>query len=446
MKRRSSWSPRIWRPLDRRTVLRGLLGGAAVTVGLPRLFAFSSARADTTVYPRRFGLFYWGNGNLPDRWDPAIEGPDWELTEQLAPLASVKDLITVVTGMEVKVPNEVPHGSGLAGILSGAPLLRSDDGDTFALPSLDQVIAEAIGGDTIYRSLQTAASRITGESYNGPNSRNPAEYDPYLFFERLFGAGFREPGEEGVVDPTLGLRRSVLDAVMADANQLRAQVGYEDQLRLDQHLEGIRELEQRLARLQEDPPNLESCARPAAPAESYPDVEGRPQLSAISRAMSDMLAMSLACDQTRVIAHYFSEPVNNLLFPNASAGHHDLTHDEPDPQDEVHAIVLQVMEELAAFITALDAIPEGDGTLLDSCAILATSEISLGRTHSLSDFPIVLAGGAGGRLVQGTHIRSLGGDNTSKLVLSILRALDIDAPSFGVDEAEANEGFSEIEL
>lgn len=440
------WIPRIWRPLDRRTVLRGLLGGAAVSVALPRLMAFSDARADTTIYPRRFGLFYWGNGNLPERWDPTLEGPDWELTEQLAPLAPVKDLITVLTGLEVKVPNEVPHGSGLAGILSGAPMLRSDDGDTFALPSIDQLIAESIGGDTIYRSLQTAASRITGQSYNGPNSRNPAEYDPYLFFDRIFGAGFREPGEEGVVDPTLGLRRSVLDAVMEDTHALKAKVGYEDQVRLEQHLEGIRELEQRLARLQEDPPNLESCARPEAPLESYPDIDGRPQLSAINGVMSQMLAMTLACDQTRVVAHYFSEGVNNLLFPNAPAGHHDLTHDEPDPQEEVHKIVVQIMEELAVFIGALEAIPEGDGTLLDSCAVLATSEISLGRTHSLTDYPLILAGGAGGRLVQGTHIRSLGGDNTSKVILSILRALDIDAASFGVDEAEATEGFSEIEL
>ncbi|MCK6518447.1 DUF1552 domain-containing protein, partial [Myxococcota bacterium] len=96
---------------------------------------------------------------------------------------------------------------------------------------------------------------------------------------------------------------SALDAVMGDIATLNARVGSEDKLRLEQHLDGVRPLETRLARLEEDPPSLESCARPATPEASYPDLDGRPQVSARNRVMADMLAMALACDQTRVFGH-----------------------------------------------------------------------------------------------------------------------------------------------
>lgn len=427
-------------PLSRRTLLRGILGGAAVSVALPPLEAMACG-----TLPKRFGLFFWGNGNLPDRWKPMGEGYEWELSEQLAPLAAVKDLVTVVGGMSVKVPNQIPHGSGAAGLLSGAPLIQVGGNDTFQAPTIDQLIAEAIGGDTVYRSLQTAATNANGQSYNGTNSRNPPETSPFALYERLFGPTFREPGDEGIVDPKLGLRRSVLDAVLGDANALYARVGAADKARLDQHLTGLRELEQRLARLEEDPPNLEACARPPEPLADYPDVDGRPQISARSRAMCDLLAMSLACDQTRVVGHYLCDPVHNYLFPGASSGHHELTHNEGGDQPEVHAITLQCVEEMAYFIGTLAAIPEGDGTLLDSMALLCCSEVSLGKTHSLDDMPIVIAGNACGFLKQGFHYRSPAFENASSVMLTLLRAMDIPAADFGMDEAWTDQSLTDIE-
>lgn len=435
--------------MSRRTLLRGLLGGTAVAVGLPPLEAFfngnGTALACGGPIPKRFGLFFWGNGVVPDYWIPAGEGTDYVMSEELAPLESHRSKLTIVTGMEVKVPNSVPHGSGAAGLLSCRPIQSSDLGDTFAGPSIDQIIAAEIGGETLYPSLQTAASATLGLSYNGPNSRNPAETDPYALYERLFGASFRLPGDEGTVDPKIALRRSVLDAVMGDVSALSTRVSASDRVRLEQHLDGVRELELRLARLEEDPPNLEACAKPAEPTGSFEDVDGRAQISARSRVICDMLAMALACDQTRVFAHYLTEPINNNLFPGASDGHHNLTHDEPSPQPQVHAITVQCVQELAYLLDVLDRVPEADETLLDHCIVLGCSEVSLGRLHSLTDIPLVLAGSGCGSLRTGLHYRSIGAENATSVMLSIVRAMGIAAPSLGSDDAETSSGLSAIE-
>ena len=440
--------------ISRRTVLRGMLGGAAVSVGLPPLEAMfncsGTAYAAGGGLPLRFGLFFWGNGNLPERWTPTGEGADWSLSEQLMPLAAVKDLITVVSGMSLHTDNIFPHTSGSAGILTGCNLLSYEDGredGTFALPSIDQLIASHIGGDTIYRSLETGVLPGTdGNSYNGPNNKNPPELSPHAFYERIFGASFREPGEEGVVDPSIALRRSVLDAVMGDIQRLDTRVGAADKARLDQHFTGVRELELRLARLQEDPPNLASCLRPEAPSLAFPEVDGRHPIRDIHRAMADLLVMAVACDQTRVFSHWFSDPLNNKLFPEATMGHHSLTHDEPGEQPEVNMVTTFIMGELAYLVEQLSLVPEGDETLLDHMLVLATSETSRGQTHSFEEMPLVLAGGACGSIRQGIHHRSYTADNTSHVMLSAVRAMGISAPNFGVDGGEVSDGLSEIEI
>ena len=349
--------------------------------------------------------------------------------------------------MSVKLPNNSPHYAGAAGILSAAPLMSVGDDVTFSSPTIDQIIAAEVGQDTLYSSLQTAATDTYGLSYTGAGARASAETDPYALYERIFGDTFREPGEEGVVDPTLGLRRSVLDAVMEDVGALQSRVGAADKVRLEQHLDGVRELEQRLAQLQEDPPDLEACARPdTAPEASYPDIDGRAQYQARSRVMTDLLAMALACDQTRVFAHFLCEPVSNVLYPDATDGHHNLTHDEALPQDEVSAITVLLMEELAYMLEKFSSVDEGDGSLLDNSVILATSEVSLGQTHSIDDVPMVLAGSACGKLRTNYHYKSVSGENASMALLTLCRAMDLSAAEIGVDEGWTDESLTDIEL
>lgn len=434
---------------SRRNFLRGVFQGSAVFVGLPLLQSLQpkgGARACGGVIPKRFGLFFWGNGNRPDQWVPTTDGTDYEISPELAPLAALKSKIAIVSGLSAKVPNTEPHTSGAAGLLSGYALGEVDGSETFMAPTIDQLIAAEIGSTTLYASMQTGATDCSGHSWNGINSRNPPETSPFALYQKLFGDTFREPGDEGAVDPSYGLRRSVLDSVMDDIHTLQGKLGADDVARLDQHLTGVRALEQRLALLESDPPSLESCARPAStPLESYPDEDGRPQISARSRAMCDMLAMALACDQTRVFGHYLVDPVSNNLFPGASAGHHNLTHDEGGDQPEVHAITVQCIEELAYLLAALDAVPEEGGTLLDNCAVLACSEVSMGQTHSIDDLPIVIGGSACGSLQTGMHYRSYTADSASKLMLSLVRSMDILAPSFGDDEAYSEDGLTDIE-
>jgi hypothetical protein len=138
--------------------------------------------------------------------------------------------------------------------------------------------------------------------------------------------------------------------------------------------------------------------------------------------------------------------VSNPLFKGAPAGHHQLTHDEPGDQPEVHKITLQCVAELAYQIEALQNIEEGAGTLLDSCLVMGTSEVSWGKTHSLEDYPIVLAGSCGGKLKTGVHVRSTSGENASKVLLSICRAVGLDMAEFGEEGGYVNQSLGSIEV
>ncbi len=438
------------RGLGRRAFLRGVLGGTAVAVGLPFLELFADrpgqlARAAADGFPGRFVLWFWGNGMLPDYWIPGATGPDWELTPELAPLASVKADVSVLTGFEVKVPNDDAHASGPAGFLSGHPLLKSGSDHTFAGPSLDQVLAAAIGSETLYRSVEIGVQPgLGGLSHNGPSSKNPPESDPAMVFERLFGPTFTAPGEEPIIDPKLGLRRSVLDAVMTDAARLELRLGAADKVRLEQHMSAVRDLEKRIARLEEDPPSLAACDRPDVPP-VLPDLDGRPQMDARARVQADLSAMALACDLTRVLSIWYSDPVADVLYEGKTAGHHQLTHDEPGEQPQVDAIVTEMVSDYAYLVEALRSVDEGEGTLLDHSVVLGTSDLSYGRTHQIDEYPLLLAGRGCGALKTGFHYRSDTQENASQVPLSILRALGVPAASYGSETAYTEDGLSAIE-
>ncbi len=435
--------------IGRRALLKGLVGGAAVSVGLPLLDRFldrnGRAYASGDALPRRFGVWFWGNGVLPVRWVPPTQGAMWQPSPTLMPLMPVRDRVTVVSGLRVMTGNERAHDSGCAGVLTGAPLLLRGAESTFAQPSLDQVAADEIGGLSRFRSLELAvAPRTRGQSSVGPDSRNPPELSPRAVFARLFGPDFVSPGDHPTVDPKIALRRSVLDGVMEDSRALAARVGAADRMRLDKHFTAVRDLELRLRRLQENPPMLSACSKPVEPTQDGAADEARPPLSDIHRAHVDLLVMALACDQARAFSIWFSDPVSDTLFPDASDGHHRLTHDEPGEQPQVQRILLSIMEEFRYFVEKLSSVQEGDATLLDRCAVLATSDCSYGRQHSVDEFPILIAGNACGALKQGIHLR-VEGENVSKVGLSLLRAVGVQKASFGVDAGHVTEGLSGIE-
>ena len=442
------------RPMSRRTLLRGMLYGSVVSIALPPLEAMigvgAKARAADQIFPKRFVLFFWGNGTLPDKWVPgSLEapsvGPDWVPSEQLAPLAHLRQDVTILTGYEVKAQNLSAHFSGPCGFLSGFPAKLQGEDKSFTAPSLDQLIANAIGGETLYRSVEAAVQPGAGGlSYVGTDLRNPPISDQGTLFQTLFGEGFVAPGENQEPNPRLGVRRSILDAVMGDMNSVMQKVGSADRMRLEQHLSTVRDLELRLQRMEEDPPNYEACSRPED-AQTPPDVDGRPDMQSRARLTADLLTMALACDLTRVASLFHSDPLSDVLWPSMSAGHHQLTHDEVGDQPQVNQIVIHSIEDLAYWIDAMKAVPEGDGTLLDNTVLLATSDVSYGKTHQIDEYPIILAGRGGGALKTGFHHRSETRANASRVPMSIMRAMGMTQASYGAEDAYTESGVSEVE-
>jgi hypothetical protein len=429
--------------LNRRGFLRGLFAtGGVATVGLPWLE--STARA-ADGFPTRYIQWIWGNGNRPEHWTPALEGMDYDLPQALASLLPVKDKVTLVTGLSVLYPNNVPHWSGIGGLLTGAEVDGNDEDWFVREPTLDQLIARDVGASTIYRSLELGVSTTNSFSFNGTAAQNPAVTDPLTVYNRLFGTTFVEPGSGGLVDPTLGYRRSALDAVLGDIESLSARVSASDRVRLEQHFAGVRDLELRLARLQEDPPELAACMQPTEPLATFPDVAGRPQLQARHEAHAALVAMALACDLTRVVTLQWSEPVDNVLYPGATDGHHNQTHNEAVPQPQVAAITEHIVEGFSQFLQTLDLVPEGDGSLLDHSLVLGCTDVSEGRTHSLDEMPVILGGSACGRIQTGQHVRYTR-RNSNALGLTITRALGVNRATFGTASYETSDSLTEIEV
>ncbi|MCA9532831.1 MAG: DUF1552 domain-containing protein [Myxococcales bacterium] len=439
------------RLLDRRTVLKGLLGGAAVGVSLPLLDVFlndnGTALADGTALPRRFGTWIWGNGVIPERWFPTETGRGFAMSPELTPFATagLAQDITIVSGMKVFGENLEAHFAGPAGLLAGHPLAVNGQ-QTFSSPSVDVVVREAVGGATRFRSIEAGVQRgVRSFSVNGPNNDNPVESNPIALYRRIFGEGFTLPGEEPIIDPRWALRRSVLSAVQDDITRLESRLGSHDRARVDQHLTNVRELELQLLRLEEDPPDLAACMMAQTPLMEYPDVNGREQMFAKHRAVADILTYALACDQTRVFSVMFSGPVSNIWYPNTTMEHHNLTHNEPGDQPQVDGILTSIMDQLAYFVGKLASVQEGDGRLLDNMVCLGTTDCSRGRDHSIENYPLLLAGSACNKIKMGLHHRG-NGENASQVILSLIRAMGINAGDWGVGAARTTTGLSAIEV
>lgn len=424
--------------LARRTFLRGVLaGGATVAVGLPILDVMlndnGTAFADGDDLPTRFGVWFWGNGIRPEYWIPTGT-VDWTPSEELMPLAGVKRWVSVVTGCEIKTATH-PHHSGMAGIMTGAHFqqvgrTRDTIVSTFAYPSVDQIAAAYYEGTTPFRSLEFGITRFRGSdegttfqhlSHNGPNNPNPSEYSPSRMFRRLFGVP---------VDAQINLaRQSVLDAVLEQIRALQPRVSSADRVRLEQHWTSVRALEMRIGA------DTAECVPPADPGD-FPDIDGREQIEQQNRAMSDLCAIALACDLTRVFSILFSTAGSGvIMWPvGASNSLHQINHDEGPPFPTVHAAVVYTMRQLAYFLERLRDTPDaGGGNLLDNCSILCTSELCEGWTHTNTEFPILIAGRGRGRLRGNVHHRT-DRANTSIAVLTALRGAGVPAASFGVSE------------
>ncbi len=437
--------------LSRRRFLRGSLQGAAVGVALPFLNCFlnDSGRvlaATGQRLPVRFGTWIWGCGHIPELWVPAQTGADYAMPDHLQAVAKYRSKLALLSGFDVKldgVPNK-PHITGCFGLRTGIPV---PDRQVKA-PTFDVLIADAIA-DTRFRSIEICSSGIQQSySYRDAGSPNPSETSPLALYQRIFGDGFQNPNDAVFTpDPRYMVHKSVLSAVQEERAALMKIVGAEDRQRLDEYFTSVRELEQKLALQLQPPAPVRNFVMPEEPKAPPADSEIANVLEN-HRLMAGLLARALQCNQTRVFNMLFSDTASNLRRPGVSSTHHTLTHEEPvDPalghQREVAWFAKQSMLAWRDFLDALDGIPEGDGTLLDNCLVLAHSDCSIAKSHAVEGIPVMIAGNAGGRVRTGFHLAGRA-DPITRIGLTVQQAMGLPVEKWGALSMETNRTITEL--
>ena len=441
--------------LSRRAMLRGTAYGTTVALALPLLEAMLNTHGDALAggqaLPKRMITWFWGNGvalndaNNPGaglRWTPSGQGNTYELTPQLAPFINVKDYVSILSGFRVGAanPGRRGHHDGCVQF-SGYPFIQLDPGGAnysskFGGPSIDQVAAAAIGGDTFLPSILLAVSkRMIGSegptlqflSHKGPDEPLTQFFNPQEAWNQLFGS-FTVPD-----DPTKPHRIASLDAIKADVERLKMRVGANDKVRLDAHLSSIEQIRSQIDAL------APLCEIPPTPTETNEDVDGQEQLESVNTAMSDLVALAFACDVTRIVSIQYTGSVGYTVFSpvGATLGHHDMTHDASF-NDMIDDTTVFTMQALAYLLEQIMAVTEGATNALMNSVLYASSDASSGLTHSTDDMPIVVAGGGGGGLVHpGVHYRSGSGENNSDILLAILQCLVPEATEVGADNGHS---------
>jgi hypothetical protein len=438
------------RPLNRRTVLRGLLAtGAIMTVPLPVLDGMldgnGTAFAQGQPLARRFATWFFGNGILPPLWNPTAAGTSWELTSQLEPLQSVKEYLTVVTGLVNRFGGSAFHPLGSAASTTGGGL----EDDSAVVPSIDQLIAQSISATNVFRSVELGVSNATPNgpentlhaiSHRGKNAPNYPEFDPFAAFSRLFARADVTSADIARLNQA---KLSVLDAVVEDAREMSGRLGAADRQRLEQHLDGIRQLEQRLAAAPQ-------CAAPPNPQTLGVAIDTRSEAPrAVNDMMSELLALAFACDLTRAASVAFTLPAAHVYYRHLGVDMNDDFHDticHTDPGDSasqarVHRGVVYTMQCLGTFLERLRTLPEGDGNVLDNSLIYVTSCTSWGKVHAKDEWPVLLAGKAGGALQGNVHYRAPG-ENLSKVLFTMANVMGANVTSLGAGAGLVDSGLS----
>ena len=440
--------------LNRRRVLRGMVGGSAVSLGLPLLNCFlngnGNALADGKPIPVRFGTWFWGLGMQSQIFAPKKTGTDFEFPEEIEALKPWRDQINIMTNA-VAFRDSSPlqcHITGWAIARTGfAPPAKTLGGETY-----DVKIANTISATRRFKTLtvNAAADPRVSFSYEDPNTPSPADYSPLAFYGRLFGADFPDPNAKDFhPNPRVMARKSLLSGVMGEMDKLNQKVGAEDRQRLEQYFSGLRHLEQQMDQQLTKPEPIAACAPGASPKESDMKLgNDSPLVVQRHNMMSDLLAMAVACDQTRVFNMAYSAAFSNTTKPGYEKPHHTTTHEEPVDaalgyQPTVSWFSRRAMEGFAYFIKSFANIKEGDGTVLDNMLIVADTDHSLARTHSLEGMPSFTAGKAGGKLKTGNHV-DMKGTTYCRVGYTAMKVMGAEVATFGDRSNVTNSAISEI--
>jgi hypothetical protein len=415
--------------ISRRTVLRGV----GLTMALPwleSLPAWGSTVARDGIpgpFPKRFGVLFMGNGINGNHWWAKGSGAEMKLSKSLAPLAPLKKKITVINGLFNKPAVGMGiHPAQTGNLLSGVPIQKGPivrSGIT-----MDQVLANRVGQETPQSSIVLACEQpLTGYhetnfsmaysshiSWQTAGSPVPSEVYPSLAFDNLFENRGRL------------CNQSILDRVRARAASLCREVSSSDRARLDEYLTSVREVEKRIERM----PGARPVFSMNRPQNGLPE-----DLREHTRLMCDIIALAFQTDKTRIASLLLARDLSSLYYPflDVREGHHGASHD--DLSDGYERISRFHLSQLAYLAGKLDAMPEGEGSVLDNCCLLWLSNMWAGWKHDNMKVPVVLAGGLGGTLETGRALDYLyAGDDNRKLCslyLSIMDRMGVTLDRFG---------------
>ncbi|MCU1325715.1 MAG: hypothetical protein JWN34_1085 [Bryobacterales bacterium] len=387
-------------------VRRAILQGAGVTMALPWLESFAAKAAPgATAFPKRFGVVFLGCGINEDHWSAQGSGADMKLSRSLMPLEPLKQKINVIDGLFQKMSTGLGiHPPQTGSLLTGATILKG--AIVRSGISVDQMIAKHVGQDTMQPSLVLACEQpMSGYhetnfslaysshiSWQSPDSPVPNECYPSLAFDSIFE-------NRGSL-----LSVSILDRVKERANRLSTRISSTDKLVLDEYLTSVREVETRVDAMRKAKERADDVAktknRPTLSMER--PANGLPEdLREHSRLMCDLIAIAFQTDKTRVASLLISRDLSSMVYPflNANQGHHGMSHD--NNSDAYERITRWHVEQYAYLASKLDAMPEGEGTVLDNSCLMFLSNLWIGRTHNNFRLPLVLVGGLGGTLRTG---------------------------------------------
>lgn len=434
-------------PMSRRTVLKGL----GTMMALPLLEAMLPRRvsaAPATLAPKRMAFFYVPNGVHMEDWTPGQTGKLSELPKILEPLAPYSDRFSVLTGLacdKARPNGDGPgdHARSLAAFLTGRQARKTAGSDIRVGISVDQVAAKFVGSQTRFASLELGceAGRQAGNcdsgyscayssniSWRAESTPNAKEVNPKLVFERLFRGRDPKENTEAALKRDRH-RKSILDFVQEDARRLKSQLGAADVRKLDEYMNAVREIEQRIEQFSK--PVDPSAARGMQPPAGIPKDYGEH-----IRIMGDLLVLAFQADLTRVSTFVFADEGSNRSYAHIGVpeGHHDLSHHGGDKkkQEKIRQINTFHTTQLAYILSKLKAAQEGTSTLLDNVMIVYGSGIGDGNRHNHDDLPILLIGGGGGTLKSGQHVKYPFNTPLTNLYLSMLDLFGLPhLPSFG---------------
>jgi hypothetical protein len=442
--------------LSRRTFLRG----AGAALALPLLDAMVpslTAQAQTPAAPerlRRLGYVYIPMGCDGTRWTPPGAERLDELSFILNPLQPVKQHVTVLSNLELRNAYPGTHATSNSAFLSAARARLTESADYYLGTTADQIAARQIGRGTQMPSLELSMDlmNLAGQCDNGyacvyqnnlswssPTTPLPSEAHPRVVFERLFGDGATTAERRAA----LRSRASLLDSVMEEFTQLNNQLGPADRARVAQYLDTIREVERRIQRAEANAAanRMRDLDRPAGVPPSYADH---------ARLMFDLQVLAFQADVTRVITFQLARETSNRTYPEigVSDPHHPLTHHGNDPAkvEKVARINRFHVSLFAEFLAKMRDTREGNGTLLDHSLLLYGSGMGNGNQHDHDNLPILVAGGAAGRMRGGRHIRFAQPTPLANLHLTLLDKVGVRLDSFADSRGKVDELFEPVRM